>query len=174
MKESILRFTHIDSPLNLPFYIVMSSRGICWTAFHLRGTEKACLEEIQAYLKASLVRKDDEALKEARQQLQAYFEGTLKNFSLAIDILHGTPFQRRVWQALSAIPYGQTWSYSEVAQAIGLPRAVRAVGAANGKNPLPVIIPCHRVISKNGELGGYSSGLKIKAWLLDLESGVRL
>jgi methylated-DNA-[protein]-cysteine S-methyltransferase len=88
--------------------------------------------------------------------------------------MKGTPFQLRVWRALQQIPYGQTRSYAEQARAIGSPDAVRAVGAANGSNPIPIVVPCHRVIGSNGKLTGFGGGLPLKRWLLDLESHPRL
>ena len=104
----------------------------------------------------------------AREQLVAYFAGRLRVFDLPLDE-GGTPFQRQVWQALRAIPYGRACSYAELAAAVGRPRACRAVGNANGKNPLPIVTPCHRVIHADGGLGGYSAGLPIKRFLLELE-----
>lgn len=107
-------------------------------------------------------------LDQARQELDAYFAGRLRAFSLALDV-RGTPFQLHVWQGLCAIPYGTTWTYAMLARHIGRPKACRAVGNANGKNPLPIILPCHRVVRTGGELGGYSAGLDIKRFLLALE-----
>lgn len=107
----------------------------------------------------------------AREQLAAYFAGRLRRFDLPLAP-RGTPFQLRVWRALQDIPYGQTCSYSELAAAISSPRACRAVGQANGRNPLMIIIPCHRVIAAGGGLGGYSGGLDIKRFLLRLEAGL--
>ena len=107
-------------------------------------------------------------LVEAARQLRAYFAGELREFHLALD-LRGTAFQKRVWRELTAIPYGETRSYSEIAAAIGAPRAVRAVGAANGANPAPIVVPCHRVIGAGGKLTGYGGGLPLKRRLLDLE-----
>lgn len=104
------------------------------------------------------------------EQLNLYFAGKLKKFSCKLDLSQGTPFQQKVWRKLTAIPYGKTQSYRTLAEAIGHPQAFRAAGNANGKNPLPPIIPCHRVIRENGDLGGYSCGLPIKRFLLDLES----
>ena len=101
-------------------------------------------------------------------QLREYFEGTRQVFDVPLA-LSGTPFQLKVWAALTDIPYGETITYGELAQRIGQPDAVRAVGAANGKNPVPIIVPCHRVIGSNGKLTGYGGGLPIKAALLDLE-----
>lgn len=104
----------------------------------------------------------------AREQLLGYFAGNRRVFSLPL-CPEGTAFQQAVWQQLMRIPYGETCSYGQLAAAIGKPGAVRAVGNANGKNPLPILIPCHRVIAADGGLGGYSCGLKKKAFLLALE-----
>ena len=114
-------------------------------------------------------RPDTTAFVEVIQQLQSYFAGERKNFDLAL-ILEGTDFQKRVWTALRKIPYGETISYKELAEMIGSPKAVRAVGAANGANPIPIIIPCHRVIGNDGSLTGFGGGLPLKKQLLELES----
>ena len=111
---------------------------------------------------------DEKPLRKVISQLEAYFEGNLKNFTLQLTP-EGTPFQQRVWQALQKIPYGKTVSYGEIAKAIGKPKASRAVGAANGQNPLSIVTPCHRVIGCNGQLVGYGGGLRIKERLLYLE-----
>jgi methylated-DNA-[protein]-cysteine S-methyltransferase len=105
---------------------------------------------------------------EALSQLQAYFSGRLREFHLPLDMA-GTEFQLGVWRQLQTIPYGTTCSYSAIAQAIGRPAAVRAVGAANGANPLPIVVPCHRVIGASGSLVGYGGGLPLKKRLLALE-----
>jgi methylated-DNA-[protein]-cysteine S-methyltransferase len=110
-------------------------------------------------------------LAEARRQLEAYFAGDLREFDLPLAPA-GTPFQREVWERLRAIPYGRTVSYGELARRLGRPDAVRAVGAANGRNPLPIVIPCHRVIGSDGRLVGYGGGLAAKAMLLDHEQRV--
>jgi methylated-DNA-[protein]-cysteine S-methyltransferase len=109
-----------------------------------------------------------EALEKASTQLEAYFAGELKAFDLDL-MTTGTPFQRRVWHALADIPYGETISYGELARWIKNPRAVRAVGRANGANPIAIVLPCHRVIGSNGTLTGYGGGLDRKAKLLALE-----
>lgn len=108
-------------------------------------------------------------LRQAADQLQAYFAGELQSFDLPLD-LQGTPFQKLVWEELRHIPYGETRSYSFVANHIGAPKAVRAVGAANGRNPIPIVVPCHRVIGAAGSLVGYGGGLPLKRFLLDLEA----
>ncbi|MFK0571444.1 methylated-DNA--[protein]-cysteine S-methyltransferase [Endozoicomonas sp.] len=105
----------------------------------------------------------------AKKELGAYFRGELTQFSVSLD-LQGTDFQQQVWQELQRIPYGSSDSYQAVADRINRPKAVRAVGAANGANPAAIIVPCHRVIGKNGKLTGYVYGLEMKQYLLDLES----
>ena len=111
---------------------------------------------------------DRSALAEASLQLKAYFAGELENFDLSLSP-QGTPFQRRVWIELQKIPYGKTISYGELARRIGNPKASRAVGLANGSNPISIVIPCHRVIGSDGKLTGYGGGLPIKEKLLALE-----
>jgi methylated-DNA-[protein]-cysteine S-methyltransferase len=106
---------------------------------------------------------------EVIRQLQAYFRGELKEFDLPLA-MEGTEFQLRVWNALRAIPYGETVSYAQLAQRIGNPKAVRAVGLANGSNPIPIIVPCHRVIGSDGSLTGFGGGLSTKKMLLELEN----
>lgn len=108
-------------------------------------------------------------LLETERQLSAYFAGNLTQFSLSLDFI-GTSFQKQVWQALLTIPFGETRSYGQIAVQIDQPKAVRAVGAANGKNPISIIAPCHRVIGANGKLTGFAGGLAAKAFLLRLES----
>lgn len=107
-------------------------------------------------------------LSEAARQLRLYFAGSLRTFTLPLNPV-GTPFQQRVWQALVEVPYGETRSYSEIATRIGSTRAVRAVGAANGRNPIPIVIPCHRIIGSDGKLTGFGGGLPLKQFLLALE-----
>lgn len=111
---------------------------------------------------------DDGRMQPVTEQLQAFFRGELRQFNLDLD-MQGTPFQREVWQALQQIPFGQTCSYADIANRIGRPKAVRAVGRANGANPVPIVVPCHRVIGKSGKLVGYAGGLELKQRLLDLE-----
>lgn len=116
-------------------------------------------------------RLDDEPFRTVRRQLTAYFDGELTEFDVPLN-LAGTPFQRRVWEELRRIPYGTTISYAELARRVGNPAAARAVGSANGKNPVSIIVPCHRVIASDGSLGGYGGGLDRKERLLGLETDV--
>jgi methylated-DNA-[protein]-cysteine S-methyltransferase len=114
--------------------------------------------------------KDDAAaFSRVMAQLRKYFAGELRKFDLPL-LLEGTEFQKKVWIALQSIPYGETISYKELAERVGSPKAVRAVGAANGANPIPIIIPCHRVIGNDGSLTGFGGGLPLKKKLLQLES----
>lgn len=145
------RYCVIASPLgNLK--ITASEKGICGIA----------------YTAENLCRSEDPLLIKTELQLQEYFEGRRKTFDLPLD-LQGTEFQKRVWQALLEIPWGETRSYSDIAAAAGNAAAVRAVGMANHVNPAVIVVPCHRVIGKNGSLTGYGGGLERKQFLLNLE-----
>lgn len=116
--------------------------------------------------------KDPLQLKSIEKEFNLYFSGKLKKFSFKVDLRQGTYFQQRVWRKLAFIPFGQTRSYQWLATEIFLPKACRAVGNANGKNPTPLIIPCHRVIQKNGNLGGYTGGTHLKTYLINLEKKI--
>ncbi|MEZ5958625.1 MAG: methylated-DNA--[protein]-cysteine S-methyltransferase [Hyphomonadaceae bacterium] len=112
----------------------------------------------------------DKIIDQTRRELDQYFAGKLRDFKVKVAP-QGTEFQRKAWAALQTIPYGETRSYAQQAKAIGSPKATRAIGAANGRNPIPVIIPCHRVIGANGSLTGFGGGMERKQILLDLEQG---
>ncbi|HEX4838084.1 MAG TPA: methylated-DNA--[protein]-cysteine S-methyltransferase [Solirubrobacteraceae bacterium] len=116
--------------------------------------------------------RDDAGLEHVVAQLDAYFAGTLADFDVQLA-MHGTDFQRRVWAGLREIPYGETISYGELARRVGSPNASRAVGLANGRNPLSIVVPCHRVIGADGSLTGYGGGLDRKVWLLEHETAHR-
>jgi methylated-DNA-[protein]-cysteine S-methyltransferase len=116
---------------------------------------------------------DHPVLVETERQLEEYFAGRRKQFALTLD-LSGTAFQRQVWNALLTIPFGETRSYGQIAKQIGNPSAVRAVGAANGSNPISIVVPCHRVVGSTGALTGFAGGLDVKAYLLAFESGLPL
>lgn len=118
------------------------------------------------------VEKETDLIKETKKQLDEYFKGNRENFNIPM-YLEGTDFQKSVWKALQDIPYGETKSYSEIAEYINNPKACRAVGLANNKNPISIIIPCHRVIGKSGKLVGYGGGLHIKERLLELETSLK-
>ncbi len=152
------RYTQIPTPCG-PLLLVIDERGLCLVDF-CHSTQP--VEIADAWLA------DAQALAPYAEQFRAYFAGERHTFDLPLS-QHGSEFQLQVWRALAQIPYGQTRSYADIAQAIGNPKAVRAVGAANGRNPLAIIIPCHRVIGQNGSLTGYAGGLAIKQFLLSLE-----
>ncbi|WP_163532394.1 methylated-DNA--[protein]-cysteine S-methyltransferase [Helicobacter suis] len=115
----------------------------------------------------------DDQMRAIIQALKGYFAGSLKRFNIPL-VLKGTSFQKRVWQALEQIPYAETTSYQEIAKILKNPKACRAVGQANYKNPCPLFVPCHRVVYQNGSLGGYGGGVDIKAWLLAHEKNHKL
>lgn len=115
--------------------------------------------------------RDDSRFREAAEQLEQFFRGDRQEFDLLLDPA-GTPFQQQVWQALRQIPYGETRSYAQIATVLGSPTATRAVGAANGRNPIGIVVPCHRVIGADGSLTGYAGGMANKRWLLDHERRV--
>ena len=118
-------------------------------------------------------RSESDRLKPVLTQLSEFFDGRRKAFDVKLS-LRGTPFQLEVWRTLLRIPYGETRTYAEIAKSIGRPAATRAVGAANGANPIPIIVPCHRVIGSNGSLTGFGGGIDVKRWLLDFERNLRL
>lgn len=121
-------------------------------------------------VRLNLVAEDNKhpVLLKAEQQLKEYFAGQRRSFDLKFDFV-GTPFQKKVWNALLKIPFGETRSYAQIAQQVGSPKAVRAVGAANGRNPISIMAPCHRVIGANGTLTGFAGGLEAKQYLLEME-----
>lgn len=152
------RFTYYTSPLGI-VTIQGCDEGLLGIWFETHTTKPEDLG----------IQDDSFALFEkTKQQLDGYFAGEREHFSVPIAA-EGTPFQQSVWQALTRIPYGETWSYQQLADEIGNPKAVRAVGLANGKNPVSIIVPCHRVIGKNGKLTGYAGGVERKSALLKLE-----
>jgi O-6-methylguanine DNA methyltransferase len=165
MSETVIIGT-IATPLG-DVGAAISPRGLGYLGF---GEQARALAGAWAcrWLPEARVVSDGALLSELAEQLDAYFAGELRDWSLALD-LRGTPFQLLAWQALRQIPYGQVRAYSEHAAAIGHPRAVRAVGAANGANPISIVVPCHRLIGKGGSLIKYGGGLEIKRRLLDLE-----
>ncbi len=158
-------YSSLESSLLKKVFVASTDKGVCMVDF--LKSEKAFLKRLEERFPGEIIR-DDRRNKEVLSQLEKYLNGELKCFDCSLD-LRGTPFQRKVWSALAKIPYGQTRSYKEIAEAIGRPRAFRAVGSANGSNSVPLILPCHRVIESNGGLGGFGHGLKAKNQLLDFE-----
>lgn len=168
--SQFLYTARFDSPIG-PLIVASSDRGLCYVAlpraagrglagWHRRHAPE--LERIDGY----------EPNRAAITQITDFLEGKLEAFDLELD-LRATPFQREVYNVVADIPYGESLSYAVVAEKIGRPAAVRAVGAANGANPIPLVIPCHRVVAKSGQLQGYAGGLEMKAKLLAMESTSR-
>ena len=152
-------YTWFDSPVG-SLLLAGSSAGLKLVRFAVGNRARSVDPEWQV---------DNAVFVEVVDQLQSYFAGDRKNFELDL-VLEGTDFQKKVWTALQEIPYGETISYKKLAEIVGSPKAVRAVGAANGANPIPIIIPCHRVIGHDGSLTGFGGGLPLKKQLLELES----
>ena len=155
MKESLIKKGYYNSPIGI-LEIIESDGHIVEINF---VEDDNCLEEFIS-----------EEIEKCKIELEEYFNGRRSEFSVKVDLAKGTEFQKKVWNALRDIPYGETVSYKEIAEKIGNPKAVRAVGGANNKNPIPIIIPCHRVIGKDGSLTGYGGGLSKKECLLNLEN----
>lgn len=151
-------FTHYHSPLGI-MTLQACEQGLLGAWFEIETTMPKHLGDKS---------EDNPILINTIKQLDEYFTGKRTSFTLPLAA-KGTVFQQAVWQVLCEIPYGETWSYQQIADAIGNPKAVRTVGLANGKNPISIIVPCHRVIGKSGKLTGYAGGLNRKASLLELE-----
>ena len=153
----------LDSPLG-PMILAASTQGLCgvWFEGQRHGPSE---ERMQSWTP----RTSNDLLQEASRQLQAYFAGEIQRFDLPLDLSAGTPFQQAVWQALLTIPLGASQSYGDLARRLANPKAVRAVGAAVGRNPVSIIVPCHRVLGAGGQLTGYAGGLWRKQALLQLE-----
>ena len=161
-----ITYSCFDSSLLKRVFVASTEKGICMVDF--LTTEKAFLQALHARFAGEALR-DDRKHQKIISQLKRFLEGKLDRFDCSLD-LRGTPFEKKVWLKLAEIPYGKTWSYKGIAEAVGHPKAFRAVGNANGSNPVPLILPCHRVIESNGGLGGFGHGLEVKKKLLDLES----
>jgi O-6-methylguanine DNA methyltransferase len=154
----------------LSFFRTPSPAGPLFLAASLKGLVRLEFEARVMNLNAKKfeLRESKQALAPYVRELEEYFDGERREFSMALD-LRGTPFQLACWKALVAIPYGETCSYADIARAIGHPNAFRAVGMANNRNPVAIVVPCHRVIASSGSLCGYGGGLDLKRKLLDLE-----
>ncbi len=163
-----VQYGEMDSPVG-PLTLLKTEKGLCRIDF---GTAEENLPLINAWLKKQALKAeltyDLSSFQSFITQINEYFAQKRKTFDLPID-LYGSEFQKQVWEGLREIPYGETYSYKDVATMIGSPKAVRAIGNANNKNPLPIVIPCHRVIGSNGSLVGYGGGLDKKEILINLE-----
>ncbi|MCF6094597.1 methylated-DNA--[protein]-cysteine S-methyltransferase [Microaerobacter geothermalis] len=168
MKRRHLIYAEMDSPIG-DLTIVSSPVGICSIEFGSYSQVKmSILRMSQRMMFLEEPKSSPDELFEVIRQLNEYFDRKRKYFQVPLDLV-GTPFQKKVWHQLQQIPYGETKSYKEVASLLHSPKAVRAVGGANNKNPVPIIVPCHRVVGSNGALVGYGGGIGIKEYLLQLE-----
>lgn len=152
---------------NRPLYAAATHQGLCRITWPNESFD-VLQSWVDKQIPGALLIRDRERMAVYIRQLEEYCEGTRTEFTLPFD-MRGTAFQTSVWRALTQIPYGQTRSYSDIAEAVGSPAAVRAVGTANGANPIPIVVPCHRVIGKNAALTGFRGGLQVKEKLLGLE-----
>ncbi|WP_139491758.1 methylated-DNA--[protein]-cysteine S-methyltransferase [Brevibacillus dissolubilis] len=166
--KRVIGYTTMESPIG-PLLLASTDQGLCAIEF---GPEESSLMTLERLCRKwqldANIEWNDELNQEVKQQLEEYFRGERKEFEIRYD-LYGTPFQKAVWTELTRIPYGETRSYKDIALGIGAAKAVRAIGGANHNNPIPIIIPCHRVIGSNGALVGYGGGLSIKETLLQIE-----
>jgi len=166
-----VRVAWVDTPLG-PMIAGATGAGVCLLEFTDRNLLDRQLDTLGRRFKAGLLPARHPHLTKLQKELREYFAGARREFTVPVDT-HGTPFETRVWQALRKIPYGETRSYSDIARLVSSPAAVRAVGRANGRNCIAIVVPCHRVVNKSGELGGYAGGLWRKRRLLHLEQGAR-
>ncbi len=157
----------IDTPLG-PMVAGATGTGVCLLEFASPKRLRPQIATLERRFGFPARRGTNAHIERLRKELRLYFNGRLRRFRVPLEY-PGTDFQVKVWRALLAVPYGETRSYEDVARAIGKPRAVRAVGAANGRNRIAIVIPCHRIIEKSGALGGYGGGLYRKRFLLELE-----
>ncbi len=163
--KKTLNYTLFKTPLGKTG-VAVSPAGICRVV--LSVTRESDFVEMLKNIHPS-PQKQRNQLMAVEREFHQYFSGKLKKFSFKPDLSQGTRFQQSIWRKLITIPFGKTRSYQWLATAIGKPKAYRAAGNANGKNPVPVIVPCHRVIRQNGDMGGYTGGVHLKQFLLDLE-----
>src|SRR5687768_17073236 len=154
----------LDTPIGI-LWVACSERGVCKLVFPREGDKAALDRWLDSHLPTRKPTATSALLEQTYAELSGYFAGTRHDFTVPLD-LRGQPFQRRVWRALTDIPYGHTVSYGGLARTLATPKAARAVGAACGANPVPVIAPCHRVLGSDGSLHGFGGGLPVKAWLL--------
>jgi O-6-methylguanine DNA methyltransferase len=163
---SSMYFDTVESPIG-PLRLAATHKGLCLVEFEEAGSRHDPAGIASAFQCRRAPGSNDQ-LRQAVEEMEAYLAGELQSFRVSLD-QRGTPFQLSVWRGLQSIPYGQTISYGELAHRIGYPTAQRAVGRANAQNPIPIVVPCHRVISASGRLHGFGGGLWRKQFLLDLE-----
>lgn len=167
LDKQVIHLSKIDTPLG-PMFIAATDNGLCMLEFSDRRMLETEFRDLQLRLNAIILNGENDITKQTKQELSEYFDGSRTEFTIPIDA-PGTDFQKEVWKVLQSIPYAGTRSYKEQANILGKPKAVRAVANANGCNRIAIVIPCHRVIGKDGSLTGYGGGLERKKWLLEHE-----
>lgn len=169
--QNVILINRITTPLG-PMFVCATDEGICLLEFTDRRALETEMGDLQKRLDAQILIGENEHIRQAKKEVEEYFEGKRMAFDLKLHT-PGTEFQQTVWQALQEIPYGDTASYQAQAERIHNPKAVRAVARANGQNRIAIVVPCHRVIGKDGSLTGYAGGIERKKWLLDFERRTR-
>ncbi len=159
-------YTDFETPIG-NIKAAVSSKGVCYIEL-VKMTNCSFEKQFSQQFGVAPI-KESSHCKDIKTSLTLYFSGALKEFNIPIDMIIGTDFQKKVWSSLKTVPFGKIRTYKWIAEKINIPKACRAVGNANGKNPIPIIIPCHRIVCSNGKLGGFSSGIDIKKKLLALE-----
>lgn len=169
-ENSVIFISRLTTVLG-PMFICATEKGICLLEFVDRRMLETEFKDLQRLLKANIIAGENRHIKQTKKQLTEYFDGTRTSFDVSLDT-PGTEFQNSVWNCLRLIPYGETCTYQQQAEKINNPNAVRAVASANGFNRISIIVPCHRVIGKNGKLTGYGGGLERKRWLIEHENKI--
>ncbi|MBU2713014.1 bifunctional transcriptional activator/DNA repair enzyme AdaA [Zooshikella harenae] len=164
MQNNVIVINRFTTPLG-PMFVCATDQGVCLLEFVDRRMLETEFKDLQRLKKANIIAGENNYTKQAQQEINEYFTGKRQQFEVKLDT-PGTAFQQSVWQCLKTIPYGQTASYQQQAEKLNNPKAIRAVASANGHNRIAIIIPCHRVIGKDGKLVGYAGGLERKRWLL--------
>ncbi len=168
IKKNIIATTTIKTPLG-DMFCAATSKGICILSFFEQDNIKKQIEKVQTFFDADIIPAQNKYFESLQKELDEYFEGKRADFTIPLQLV-GTSFQQDTWRILQTIPYGETISYKQEALLLKNPKAVRAIGTANGKNMISILIPCHRVIQSNGALGGYAGGVDKKQALLNLEN----
>ena len=166
-KETIILISRLTTPLG-PMFVCATEQGICLLEFVDRRMLETEFRDLQRLLNARIIAGENKHIRQAKKEISEYFVGQRKSFAVQLH-MPGTDFQNSVWQGLLKIPYGQTSTYKKQAEKLNKPKAVRAVASANGHNRIAIIVPCHRVVGKNGTLIGYGGGIERKRWLLEHE-----
>ena len=167
VNDNVILISRLTTPLG-PMFVCATEQGVCLLEFVDRRMLETEFRDLQRLLKASIIVGENRHIDQAKKELAEYFDGQRKTFDVSLHT-PGTDFQNTVWQALHVIPFGETSTYQRQAERIDKPKAIRAVASANGFNRISIMVPCHRVIGKNGKLVGYGGGLERKRWLIEHE-----